>query len=231
MYIVLNHKSNFTYDEIITYRKNLSKIKTTTTLIVCPSSCYLPLFSNMTLGAQDVSSKGFGAYTGDISAAALKSLSVEYVLINHSEHHCYHHDTVLDIKGKLKQVKANDLIPIICIGETKEENTAKNYVKYLKDQLQQLLEGLDLEKYMIAYEPVFSIGTNELLDSKELAAVIKHLQEHFQVPILYGGGISEKTIAKIKTIPYLSGVLLGTSSLDLSKTVKIIQTLEQVPIE
>lgn len=226
MIVVLNHKSNLSLEEIKAYYQSYCQLNTCQhQLIVCPSSCYLPLFKDVTLGSQDVSRFPMGSYTGDISVAALSSLNVTYTLINHSERNIYHQESLEIAREKLKQAKSAGLKAIICIGETKEEHK-EDYISILKNRLVFLLEDFPVEKAIIAYEPIYAIGTGKVPTNEMIEDVITALKEDFSCPILYGGSVNENNISTLKTIANLDGFLLGGVSLKLDAIQSILENLE-----
>ncbi len=221
MKVILNHKSNLTYTEIIDYYNKIKDFFSNDNLIVCPSTCYLPIFKEITLGSQDISSYKMGSYTGEVSGEALKSLGVKYVFINHSERRHFKNETLIDVKEKLKRAKENDLIPILCIGEEKDENT----MKVLSTALDYLLSDLSFNELYISYEPCYSIGTGIVPDKDKLISVFEFLHSKYNYPLFYGGSVSKENITTFKEIPYLAGVLLGKASLDIEEIKEILKQI------
>ena len=218
MLIALNHKSNFTKDEFISYLTKYKNIYPNNhNLILIPSSCYLSLIKeNVTTGSQDVSSNDLGAFTGEISAATIKSLGVKYTLINHSERITKLNETLEISKKKLHQAFKADLIPIICIGDTLEEHKSGEYVEKIKKDIDYLLSDIDKTKdFIIAYEPIFAIGTGIIPTNIDIEKVTKALKDKYNKEILYGGSVNNSNIDLLKQIKYIDGFLLGGLSLDL----------------
>lgn len=122
MIIILNNKTNFTRDEFLDYKNHLSQINYYHPLILCPSSCYLPFCQETTLGlgAQNVSKTNSKSATGEITAPQLKSLNVNYCLVGHSERRIHLNEDSNDISAKIKNLLAEDIIPILCIGEMRK---------------------------------------------------------------------------------------------------------------
>lgn len=227
MIVILNHKSNLSLEEIKSYYQNYRQLNTYQhQLVVCPSSCYLSLFKEVNLGSQDASRFPSGSYTGDISAEALFSLNVSYTLINHSERSIYHQESLEIAREKLKQAKSAGLKAIICIGETEKEHK-EDYISILKKRLAYLLEDFPLEEAIIAYEPIYAIGTGKVPTNEMIEDVITALKEDFSCPILYGGSVNENNISTLKTIANLDGFLLGGVSLKLDAIQLILKTLAQ----
>ena len=114
--IVLNNKSNFVKDEYLKYIKELENLNNSN-IILCPSTCYLSIETNLTLGSQNVSSYNSGSYTGEVNAKQLKSLGVKYSIVGHYEREHYFKESLDDIKEKIKRLLENDITPIVCVGE------------------------------------------------------------------------------------------------------------------
>jgi len=177
-------------------------------------------------GAQDVSTHDGGAYTGEVSAGMLAKLGCSYVVVGHSERREYHAETDEVVNAKARQTLAADMTPIVCIGEGLEVRQAGEHVAHTLAQLDGSLAGIDAEQVaglVIAYEPVWAIGTGEVAtpdDAQEVCAAIRgRLAEvHGQdvadaVRILYGGSVKAANIAGIMEKPDVDGALVGGASL------------------
>ena len=231
MIIVLNNKCNLTKDEFLTYQQNLEKIEGSNQIILCPSNVFLGLFNSnkIDLGSQNVSKNEMGAYTGEVSAKQLKSLDVKYSLVGHSERRKYNGEKPSDIAKKIKKLLENNITPIYCVGETKEEresNTYKNtIITDIKESLLDLTED-DKNKIIIAYEPIWSIGTGLIPSNDEIEEVIFLIKE--QLPnnkVLYGGSANNENIDVLKNIKCIDGFLLGGLSLSIENLNKFINKL------
>lgn len=225
MLVVLNNKCNFTKEQFLEYQKSLNEIKSNNTLILCPSSCYLPLFNlnNFILGAQNESCYEEGSYTGEISAAQLQSLGVRYCIVGHYERRKYFNETNEIVNKKIINLLKQNIIPILCIEEYDDEILQKEICTCLKN-----IEKDELEKVIIAYEPTVSIGTGNILNIDHLVPITKKIKQCLpNNNILYGGGITEENIQKIKDLKYIDGYLLGNISLDIDKLNKFLQELEK----
>ena len=181
-------------------------------------------------GAQDVSPKDSGAYTGDISADMLVKLGCSYVAVGHSERREYHHETDAVVNAKAVQALAKGLAPIVCVGEGLEVRKAGEHVAYTLAQVAGSLAGIDadqLAKVVIAYEPVWAIGTGEVAtpeDAQEVCGAIRGwLAEHHgqavadQVRVLYGGSVKANNVASIMDKPDVDGALVGGASLNVEE--------------
>ncbi len=185
-------------------------------------------------GAQDVSPHASGAYTGEISAAMLAKLGCTFVVVGHSERRQYHAESDELVNAKLRAVLDADMTPILCIGEPLEVRRAGEHVVHTLRQLDGGLAGVSEEEaagIVVAYEPVWAIGTGEVatpLDAQEVCAAIRsHLAELYsagvaeQARILYGGSVKGNNAAGIMEQPDVDGGLVGGASLDAEDFVRI----------
>lgn len=178
----------------------------------------------LSLGAQDISKHSSGAYTGEISGLMLSKLAVKYVLVGHSERRQYHGEDDSLIAAKVSACFASNLVPIICVGETQEQLQEFGPSAIPVKQALAALEGQENPKdFVIAYEPVWAIGTGEIAtpeQAENVAAEIRRaLAEKFgesaeQVRILYGGSVKAGNVAGFMQGSNIDGVLVGGASLD-----------------
>lgn len=181
----------------------------------------------LTFGAQDLSQHDAGAYTGDISGAFLAKLGCRYVVVGHSERRMYHGEDDALVAAKAAAALKHGLTPIVCIGENLEIREAGNQVEYCLDQLRGSLAGLSAEQIgssVIAYEPVWAIGTGRVAgasDAQEVCAAVRaelgalssrKIAE--SVRVLYGGSVNAKNIGELIAQPDVDGGLVGGASLD-----------------
>lgn len=218
MIIVLNNKSNLNKNEFIEYQEELSKLNSPYDVVLCPTYTNLGLFNlnNILLGSQNVSNNNEGAFTGEISAKNLKSYNVKYSLVGHSERRKNQKETEKDINEKIKRLLENNIIPILCVGETMEERENGEVKKIIKTQVQLALAGVspsDIEKIIIAYEPIWSIGTGNIPKIEDILLTNNYIREILPYnKIIYGGSVNEENIDNIKS-PEIDGYLLGGLSL------------------
>lgn len=178
-------------------------------------------------GAQDVSAQEKGAYTGEISASMLAKLGCTYVVVGHSERRQYHAESDELINAKAKQVLAHDMTPIICVGEGLDIRKEGNQVPFTLAQVDGALAGLTAEQVaglVIAYEPVWAIGTGEVAtpaDAQEVCGAIRaRVAELYDQPtaesvrIQYGGSVKASNVVEIMAQPDVDGALVGGASLD-----------------
>jgi triosephosphate isomerase len=185
-------------------------------------------------GAQDVSQHASGAYTGEISAAMLAKLACTYTVVGHSERRQYHYEDDAIVNAKARAALAADLTPILCVGEGLEVRKAGEHVRHCLGQLDGGLEKIpaaQARRTVIAYEPVWAIGTGEVAtpeDAQEVCAAIRtRLAELYdggvadEVRILYGGSVKGGNVAKLMAQDDVDGALVGGASLDPGEFVKI----------
>jgi triosephosphate isomerase (TIM) len=172
----------------------------------------------ITYGAQDVSAHDSGAYTGEISGSMLAKLGCTFVVVGHSERRQYHHEDDATVLAKAKQALKNEITPIICIGEGLGVREAGTHVEYNLEQLRGSLKGLTAEQIsqvVIAYEPVWAIGTGLTPTIDDIAAM--HAEIRSRIPpgtrILYGGSVNPKNAAEILALDEVDGALVGGASL------------------
>ncbi|AEE45996.1 triose-phosphate isomerase [Cellulomonas fimi] len=185
-------------------------------------------------GAQDLSAHESGAYTGEISPLFLAKLGVTYALVGHSERREYHAESDELINAKVHSAFKAGLVPILCIGELLETRKAGEHVAHTLAQLDAALQGLTAEQVrtlVVAYEPVWAIGTGETAtpeDAQEMSAAIRgRLAELYDaetadaVRVLYGGSVKSSNVASIMAKPDVDGALVGGASLDPEEFAKI----------
>ena len=219
MIIVLNNKSNLNKDEYKSYLNNLKKIEMESQMILCPT--YLNINNkypnNIILGAQNVSSTGDGAFTGEISAKQLKTFNVKYCLVGHSERREYQNESLNLIALKIKRLLEEDIIPILCIGETKKERDEGKVKNVLKKEITSAIANIsekDKNKLIIAYEPIWSIGTGKIPTNSEISEVFSYIKTIMpNSKILYGGSVNVSNIDTLQKINLIDGYLLGGLSL------------------
>ncbi|MGC0364012.1 triosephosphate isomerase [Rhodococcus sp. 27YEA15] len=180
----------------------------------------------LTYGAQDVSAQDSGAFTGEISGAMLAKLGCTYVVVGHSERRTLHGETNETVLAKTKAALKNSITPIVCIGEGLEVREAGDHVAYNVEQLKGSLAGLSAEeiaKIVIAYEPVWAIGTGRVAsaeDAQEVCAAVRRTVGELAdaevaagVRVLYGGSVSSKNVGEIVGQSDVDGALVGGASL------------------
>ncbi len=228
--------------------KTSIKAKRPTEIAICPPSVYLLTISNILkdtpyikVGAQNMFYKEEGAYTGEISPIMLKDLHVEMVIIGHSERRQYFNESDKDINLKIKAALKFGFTPIFCVGEDliiREKGEAEIRVKH------QVLEGLkdlssvEIEKLIIAYEPIWAIGTGKICSGEDANKIIKMIRSTVKekstaqisekVRILYGGSVKSDNFKEHIKYPDIDGGLVGGASLNFEEFIKLIDLANNV---
>jgi triosephosphate isomerase (TIM) len=172
--------------------------------------------SRIRLGAQNVHWEDAGAYTGEISAGMLTEMGVRYVIVGHSERRQYFGETDETVNLRLKAAQKNGLIPILCVGETKQQRDANQTERVIAAQLSRGVIGIDQNKLVIAYEPIWAIGTGDTCAATEANRVIGLIRDQLTNPnvtIQYGGSVKPSNIDEIMAQPEIDGALVGGASL------------------
>ena len=168
------------------------------------------------LGAQNVHWEDCGAYTGEISANMLVEIGVRYAIVGHSERRQYFGETDETVNLRLKAAQSSGLIPILCVGETKQQRDRGEVEQTIINQLNRGLTGINQEQLVIAYEPIWAIGTGATCEATEANRVIGIIRDRLSNPdvtIQYGGSVKPSNIDDIMAQPQIDGVLVGGASL------------------
>jgi triosephosphate isomerase len=234
--IVANLKMNLTLEEANDYLDIIKKnIIDQLEIIICPSFPFLPLFKNKDykLGAQNCYYLDKGSYTGEVSPLQLKTIGVSYIIVGHSERRIYFKENNELINDKLKAILKHNIKPILCIGETMEERLLHKTFIVLKKQLNEALKDIEsdmLTDIVIAYEPVWAIGSGKTPTSQEIAEVINYIKDLIKkeykidnIIVLYGGSVNLKNIKAITNIA--DGVLIGSASVDADNFINMINKI------
>lgn len=211
-------------------------------VVLCPPFTALETVGNIIantqirLGAQNMHWEASGAYTGEISAGMLRDLYCRYVIIGHSERRIYFGETDATVNRKIKSALAATLTPIMCVGETLEERDAGKAMEVVKRQIEQGLAdiGNDIQKIVIAYEPVWAIGTNRTAtpaQAQEMHAFIREILASLagkdiasSVRIQYGGSIKPSNARDLFSQPDVDGGLVGGASLEAESFIEIVKS-------
>lgn len=191
------------------------------------------------IGAQNMHWEEKGAYTGEIAPQMLKCINVEYVIIGHSERRAYFAETDETVNKKVKSAIAHELKPILCVGETLKQKELGLAEEIITGQTELALEGLNkeqVENVIIAYEPIWAIGTGKVATKEEANESIKQIRNKIvslygenvaqNVTILYGGSVKPENAKELFDMSDIDGALVGGASLKLDEFKKIIQTLQ-----
>jgi triosephosphate isomerase len=196
----------------------------------------------MRFGAQDLSSHDSGAYTGEVSGAMLAKLRCTYVVVGHSERREHHAESDVVVNAKVSAAYRHGLVPILCVGEGLEVRHSGGHVPFTLAQLDAALAGIDAERaasLVVAYEPVWAIGTGEVAtpeDAQEVCAAIRtRLGESYSaevadaVRVLYGGSVKAANVAGIMAQPDVDGALVGGASVDPAEFASIVRYQDHPP--
>jgi triosephosphate isomerase (TIM) len=181
--------------------------------------------SRVRLGAQNVHWAESGAFTGEISAPMLTEIGVRYVVIGHSERREYFGETDETVNLRLKAAQQHGLTPILCVGETKKQRDAGETEEHIFSQLAKGLVEIDQQNLVIAYEPIWAIGTGDTCESAEANRVIGLIRSKLKnpdVPIQYGGSVKPENIDEIMAQPEIDGALVGGASLQADSFARIV---------
>ena len=225
--LVVNLKMNLEYNDIIDYKKSLEN-SDVDNIIIAPSNIYITtmLSNKYSLCSQNGHYLDFGAFTGEVSFKQLKSIGVKYSLIGHSERRKIFHETDDDIRRKLKSCVENGIIPILCVGEHKHDRENNEAEDVINRQLKMALDDIQLNELIIAYEPIWAIGTGlvpTFVDIMNMHHYIKNaVKENTNiVKVLYGGSVDETNIVDICNIDGVDGVLVGLASNNVDNLLKM----------
>ena len=239
-YIIANWKMNGqkdSYKLVKSISNYCQKMKRKTSkVVICPPFTLLSELikkeKKIKFGGQDCHYKSEGAYTGSISANMLKTINCQYVILGHSERRIYQKETSRELNLKIESAINNNLTVIYCIGEKLEEIKKRNII--LKKQLSSLPKKIDPKKIIIAYEPVWAIGTGKvpsLNDINKIHEKIRHILSNLvslrfskHVSILYGGSVNAVNSADILNLDHVDGALVGGASLKSKEFCKIIDS-------
>lgn len=230
--IAANFKMNLTKTEIDNYL-NTIKGKIDKNVIFFPSNIYLNDFSSYLTGSQNISFLEKGAVTGDISIIQLLDMNIKYTLIGHSERRLYFNDSNY-INSKIRLALLNKITPILCIGENLEEYQNKVTFKKLTEQIDEaFLTNKDIlnDSLIVAYEPIWSIGTGNILDNETIVEVINFIKKYIlnnyklNLKVIYGGSVNLTNISNLESLN-LDGYLIGNACLDPNKFLELIRFIK-----
>ncbi|MDE0546806.1 triose-phosphate isomerase [Microbacterium sp. C7(2022)] len=192
-------------------------------------------------GAQDISTHDSGAYTGEVSGAFLSKLSCRYVIIGHSERREYHHETDEIVAAKVRAALKHGIVPVICVGETLEQREESGPTAVSVAQLRVALEAVSADDdFVVAYEPVWAIGTGQVASPEQAQEVCAALREVIsealgadvaaKTRVLYGGSVKSGNIASFMREPDVDGALVGGASLVVDEFASIIRFQKHVGV-
>lgn len=229
--LACNFKNKLTYSEYQAYSQKLEEFSCSfVKTIFIPPFPFLPLFKskNYELGSQDISSFNETTITGEVTAEALKSLGVAYTLVGHSERRKYKNEINIDFINKINNAWESKIKVIYCIGESLEDHENGNTYMVLEKQISEVLNNVATDNIIIAYEPIWAIGTKVWPDPKEIEETTQFIKDITEekydtsLKVLYGGSVDDNNIKELKKIKNVDGFLIGNASLSLDKVKAIL---------
>ena len=241
MYIMANWKMNTPSESIKHYVDEIStqcshKLK----VVICPPHPYLDLLStyirstktdSLILGAQNVAAHLTGAQTGEVSARMLAAMKARFCIVGHSERRTLFHETDHIIHHKINQLHQHDLGAVLCIGENTHDKQSGHTKHLIETSLLTALHGVEpTDRIMIAYEPLWAIGTSTAADPSYINEIVSFMRQliqkqwpHYHIPILYGGGVNTTNIKDLLNQSTVDGFLCGGVSLKSSSFKHLLQ--------
>ncbi len=236
-YLICNLKANKTYEEMLNYKEQLTKINhEKLNFILAPSSIYLSLFkdSNLNLCIQDIALNEKLNLTGDISMNQIKSLDVTYAIIGHYERRKYYKETEHEILEKIKDALDNKIKVIYCIGESIEERERKVEYQVLEREIARIfnkLDNTDLKNIIIAYEPTYLIGKSSTYDILKIRSMINFIKKLIKdyygidIDVVFGGSVNQENIDNLLSLNDLDGFIICSSILNPENITRIIEKM------
>ena len=232
--LYLNQKTylnkNSLYEFILNMRDYFNK---SGDIVVIPSMCYLSIFSkeNIILGSQNIAEYNTNNQTGEVTGDQLNSLGVEYTLIGHSERRHNNLENNHIINNKIRNALSSKIIPILCVGENKEEKDTDQTFEVIKKELLEAIKDVNFNKLVVAYEPVWSIGTGNVPSIEDINKVVQFIksilkEKEIFCEVLYGGSVNSSNVNELKKT-IADGFLLGSASSNSKELQKIIEIINK----
>lgn len=232
--IIGNQKAYLDSNQINEFIKGSCNIENNNNIIICPSSIYIERFktTNFLLGSQNISNYPSGSSTGELSAEQLKSVGIKFAIVGHSERRQTQHETNEEINIKIKQLLKYDITPILCVGESKINRESKKYKEVILTEINEALNDLStdsVDKIIIAYEPIWSIGTGIIPTNEQIDEMSKYIKEiikkdyNCDMKVLYGGSVNDNNVGTLNKITSVDGYLIGGASTKIEEFKKIIE--------
>jgi triosephosphate isomerase len=212
-------------------------------IAICVPYVYLPSISglvkntSLALGSQNVADKPSGAFTGEISAAMLREFDCQYALVGHSERRSYYGDTNESVAARFCQAQEQNIIPVLCVGETLEQREQDQTFTVINEQLDAVINVAGIAAFntsVIAYEPVWAIGTGKTASDEQAQEVHHYIRQYIaakdqtiadKIQILYGGSAKPDNAKGLFAMPDIDGGLIGGASLDAESFLKIFHSI------
>lgn len=229
--ILGNMKSRMTYDEVIEYIDEIKDKIDYSKVVLFPSNIYINEFKklNIKLGLQNIIEDDI--ITGEITFSQAKSMGIDYAIVGHSERRSKLYEDNVMINEKIKNIKNMGIV--LCIGETQEEKTKLETEEVLKRQIYTALKDVDdMKNIIIAYEPIWAIGTGEIPSLYELKKAISTIKKFVReikntnVKVLYGGSVNKENIKELNDVDLIDGFLIGGACLKVQEFLEIIDIVK-----
>lgn len=236
--VVGNQKTYLKRDQVIDFIEK-TKNEKCENVIICPSFIYIDYYldhSNYIIGGQNVCSEESTSRTGEITASQLSNIGASYSIVAHSERRSNYKETGNDFVNKINCLLENDIKPIFCIGETKSEKENGLTKDIVGKQIIEVFDNLNkelLEKIIVAYEPVWSIGTGLVPTNEEIEEMISYIKDFIQdrynarVLVLYGGSVNKNNIDTLNKIEVVDGYLIGGASTKVDEFTYIMSKCDE----
>lgn len=230
--VVGNQKNYLTKEKVVDFIKGLGNIKNDN-VIICPSYIYISDFQNVgvLLGGQNVSCYDSGANTGELSSEQLKSVGLNFCIVGHSERRQNQQESIMDTNIKVRKLLDSGIVPILCIGETKEQKDNGKRQDILFEEIDGVFSNLlisSMSKIIVAYEPIWSIGTGIIPTNEEINEIATKIREYLNKKynsdnlILYGGSVNSDNVEELNKIKSIDGYLIGGASTKVNEFLQII---------
>jgi triosephosphate isomerase len=236
--IIGNMKTKLDYDHVQKYIEKMKGKVTQPNVLFAPTSIYIPYFKEAGLKVclQDIFFEKEGSYTGEILPFQAKSMGVRYAIVGHSERRMHSKENNQTINKKIKTGLESRMGIVLCVGETKEEKALMETKEVIRRQIFTALKGIDdLHNLVIAYEPIWAIGSGKIPSKRELQKIVSFIKEYIkeikngeEVRVIYGGSVRSKTIPIFNQIEDLDGYLIGGASTSAEEFLKIIEQCESL---
>ena len=230
--LIGNFKSYMTFGDIKNYLRIIDNKIKHKNVILCPSNIYIPYFidNGFNVGIQNICYND--NCTGEITPVQAKSMGVKYSIIGHSERRIQFNEDDLIVNKKVIKSLNNELKVILCIGETEEEKELLKTNAVIKRQLKNDLRGVtDSSNLIIAYEPVWAIGTNKIPSNKDIRAIVSYIKNlskelyNLDVKVVYGGSVNKNNIKLLNEIDNLDGFLIGKASTEANEFLELVEVV------
>lgn len=228
--LVMNMKMYMDIDAVKEYLKKIDNVPDN--VIFCPESIYIPYFLKKykNVAIQSIYPVDSGAYTGCISAHQVKKMGVNYTIVGHSECRKYFNVTDEDVNLKVSSALSNNLKVILCIGDSKEEKESGKTFSSLKRQLDIALKGIKTDSIIIAYEPIYSIGTGTIPSSDEISKTVIFIKNELKnkgmnLKVIYGGSVNSDNLSDLIKIDCVDGFMVGKSSSVVDEVKRMIEVV------